>query len=200
MAKVEIVKLGHAYLKGVRGEKEGGAPSKDSVWGIAFVGGALVTFGGRRGGKLRFKARKKSDLPNLTKQFTDEKISGYPFGKKTDCRYTEIDPAKCNELVEGMEEQISTHYYAAVRAGTINKRSTQKADGEAAPKAKAETAPKAKTEKPAKPKAEKAAPKAPAKSKAKAKATPEATPEPAADTPAAADDKAANAEPAEAAA
>jgi hypothetical protein len=167
MAKVEIIKLGHAHHKGERGEKEGGAPSKDSVWGIAFVGGSLVTFGGRKGGKLRFKARRKADLPAVIDQFNNEKITGYPFGKNLDCRYTEIDPAKCNELVEGMEEQISKHYYAAVKAGTINKRAT-----EAAPKA--EAAPKVKADKPAaKPKAEakvKAAPKAKAKAKAEPKA------------------------------
>ena len=136
MANVEIIKLGHAFHKGERGSKEGGAPSKDSIWGFAFVGGALVKFFGRRGGKLRFKAEKKADLPACIEQFTGEKITGYPFGKNLDCRYTEIDPAKADTVVEGLKESISKHYYAAVKAGTINKRSTQKAE-------KAEDAPKA---------------------------------------------------------
>ena len=158
MAKVEIIKLGHAFHKGERGSKEGGAPSKDSLWGIAFVGGSLVTFGGRRNGKQRFKARKKTDLPALIDQFNNEKITGYPFGKNLDCRYSEVDPAKYNSVMENLEDTISKQYYAAVKAGSINKRATQKADDApaaakpaakstaktSAPKAEAKAEPKAK--------------------------------------------------------
>ena len=58
-AKIEILKVGHALVEGERGEK-GGAPSKDSVFGVAeimmFGKPQLVTFGGRRGGMQKFKA------------------------------------------------------------------------------------------------------------------------------------------------
>jgi hypothetical protein len=53
MAKIEILAVAHALIAGARGEA-GGAPSKDSVVGVALVQGNLVTFGGRRGGVLRY--------------------------------------------------------------------------------------------------------------------------------------------------
>lgn len=149
MAKVDIIKMGHAFHKGQRGEKEGGAPSKDSIWGIAFVGGSLVKFFGRRGGKMRFKSEKKADLPAAIEQFTNEKLSGFPFGKKLDCRYTEVAPANFNELVPDLETEISKHYYAALKEKKVNNRSTAKPAPKAAdetPAPKAARKPKAATE------------------------------------------------------
>ena len=120
-AKVELIKVGHALVQGVRGEK-GGAPSKDSIWGLAFVAGNLVKFFGRRGGTMRFKSQKNADLPDALEMF-----EGKLAGKGIDYHYTEVSPAKFDELHGGdLAEAVRVGYYAASRAGKLNTRATAK--------------------------------------------------------------------------
>ena len=121
VAKVELIKVGHALVAGVRGDK-GGAPSKDSIWGLAFVGGNLVKFFGRRGGTMRFKSQKNVDLPDSLAMF-----EGKLAGKGIDYRYSEVTPDKYNELHGGdLAEAVGKGYYAAARAGKLNTRATAK--------------------------------------------------------------------------
>jgi hypothetical protein len=121
MAKVEIIKLGHALIEGERGEK-GGKPSKDSVWGIAYVGNALVKFYGRRGGKLRFKTEKKAALDEALALF-EEKLAGKDV---KGIKYVDVSSAKgIKETCPSIVEDVSKGYYAAVREGKVNTRSTK---------------------------------------------------------------------------
>lgn len=120
MAKVEILKVGHALVAGVRGDK-GGAPSKDSIWGLAFVGGVLVKFFGRRGGVMRFKTEKKANLPEALTMFEDKLA-----GKGMEYSYTEVTGKALDELVPNLAETIGKGYYAAQKAGKINNRATAK--------------------------------------------------------------------------
>jgi hypothetical protein len=120
MAKVEILKVGHALVAGVRGDK-GGAPSKDSVWGLAFVGSTLVKFFGRRGGVLRFKTEKKANLPEALAMFEDKLA-----GKGLEYNYSEVAPKNFESLVPNLNEVVGKGYYAAVKAGKLNNRATAK--------------------------------------------------------------------------
>ena len=54
MANVSVQNFGVFYNEGVRGST-GGAAQNDKVWGIAVIENTLVTFWGRRNGKLKFK-------------------------------------------------------------------------------------------------------------------------------------------------
>lgn len=121
MAKVEILKVGHALVAGVRGEK-GGAPSKDSIWGLAFVGSTLVKFFGRRGGVMRFKTEKKANLPDALAMFEDKLA-----GKGMDYSYSEVAPKNFESLIPDLANTVSKGYYAAVKAGKLNNRATAKA-------------------------------------------------------------------------
>lgn len=120
MAKVEILKVGHALVAGVRGDK-GGAPSKDSIWGLAFVGTTLVKFFGRRGGVMRFKTEKKANLPEALAMFEDKLA-----GKGMDYNYTEVRGKNLDELVPDLANTVGKGYYASVKAGTLNNRATAK--------------------------------------------------------------------------
>jgi hypothetical protein len=116
-AKVEILKVGHAMFLGARGEA-GGAPSKDSVFGVAVVQGTVLTFGGRRGGTLRFKTYKKDELEAQLARF-DKKLAGRPFGKNVDATYNLLDAAAQAELLGAdFATQLGKGFYAA----TFNKK------------------------------------------------------------------------------
>lgn len=130
MAKVELQALGYCTFKGARGEG-GGAPSKDSLWGVAFIGGNLVKFYGRRGGTFRFKSEKKADLPAAMDMFKNVKLVGFPFGKKIDARYIDVT-SKADEYIPDLEKTLSAGYYAAQKSGKLNTRATAKKVKEAA--------------------------------------------------------------------
>jgi hypothetical protein len=127
-ALVTIQALGYCTFKGTRGEA-GGAPSKDSLWGVAFIGASLVKFYGRRNGTMRFKTVKKAELPEALTQF-QEKQTGFPFGKKIDARYTDVT-ANHGDYIPDLAA-LASSYYAAVKAKKVNTRATVKQVKEAA--------------------------------------------------------------------
>ena len=118
--KVEILKVGHAMFLGARGEA-GGAPSKDSVFGVARIQGNLVTFGGRRGGFLRFKTYKKDQLDAQLARF-DKKLASKPFGKNVDATYNLITDAKVKAELLGadFDEALGKNYYKAMANKKLN--------------------------------------------------------------------------------
>jgi hypothetical protein len=125
MKNVQILKVAHALIAGARGEA-GGAPSKDSVFGVALVQGNVMTFGGRRGGVLRFKTEKKVNLDAVLSKFQG-KLSGNPFGKNVVGCYTEItDAAALEALIPNTAEVIGKGYYKAMAHGKLNTNSTKK--------------------------------------------------------------------------
>lgn len=109
-----ILALGHAFVKGVRGEA-GGAPTKDSIWGIAQVGNTLVTFSGRRGAEsFRFSTHKKVELESLKSKFQDKLLGKgiwYSYQDKT---------AFADQLVPNIHEKVQKGYYKAVANGKLN--------------------------------------------------------------------------------
>jgi hypothetical protein len=125
MKNVQILAVAHALIAGARGEN-GGAPSKDSVFGIATVQGNLCSFGGRRGGVLRFKTYKKTDIDAVMKKF-EGKLTGNPFGAKVEGVYAHVtDAAALEALIPNTAETIGRGYYKAMAGGKLNTNSTKK--------------------------------------------------------------------------
>jgi hypothetical protein len=124
MANVQILKVGHAFFEGARGAR-GGAPSKDSICGVALVQGNLVTFGGRRGGELRYKTEKKINRTQVLANF-DRKLVGNPFGKDIDAVYSELKTeSERTVMVPGLTEMVGKGFYRAMAAGKLNTRATK---------------------------------------------------------------------------
>lgn len=113
---VQILKVGHALVQGVRGEK-GGAPSKDSIWGVAKVGTKVVKFFGRNGGKLRFKTERDTEacLAMFQKKVKGEGMSYH---------YTDVT-SKLHDNAE-LQKKISVEFRHAKRDGKVNARSLEK--------------------------------------------------------------------------
>ena len=172
--QAKIFRVGHALVLGPRGEA-GGAPSKNSVWGVAQVGAQLVTFSGRVGGTLRFKTRHSSMLDHMLQLFKD-KVEGknmtYNYKDVTDSYakvYENLDKALVEDFKAAKTNGLLNTRDGAVKAVDLLKKAEKPAKAEKAEKAK----PAAKTaEKPAK--AEKAPVAAKAKAEAKATAKPKA--------------------------
>lgn len=119
MAKIEILAVAHALIAGARGEA-GGAPSKDSVVGVALVQGNLVTFGGRRGGVLRYFTHKKAELASVMTKF-ERKLTGNPFGAQVAGCYAQVtDAAALEALIPNIEETVCKGYYKAMSHKKLN--------------------------------------------------------------------------------
>ena len=119
MAKVQLIGVAHAMFLGARGEA-GGAPSKDSIFGLALIQGNLVSFGGRRGGTLRFKTYKKAELEAQTARF-NAKLSGKPFGANIDAHYNLVSEAAMPELLGAdFAEKMAKNFYKAMANKKLN--------------------------------------------------------------------------------
>jgi hypothetical protein len=148
MAKIEIVRVGHALVAGKRGDN-GGAPSKDSVFGIALINFGVVTtlatFGGRRGGMLRFKTYKKADMDKVLAFYTDVKLTGKDKG----FAYKDLDAAARDEVLGAdFADTLGKMFHKASTNKKLNTRETAK--GAEAKAAKAPKAPKYKAPDPKK--------------------------------------------------
>lgn len=119
MANVQIIKLGHVYNEGARGEK-GGAASNDKVWGIAKIENSLVSFSGRRNGKLKFKTHLKGSEAKLNAKW-GEKIGGRTDGGDI---YTVINPdsAMASTLCPKLKSDVESHFYSDMAKGKLNTR------------------------------------------------------------------------------
>lgn len=119
MANVQIIGLAHAMFNGARGDA-GGAPSKDSIVGVVLIQGNVVTFGGRRGGKLKFHTHKKANLEAVMARY-NKKLTGNPFGKNVDARYSEVAADLRAELLGAeFETTISKGFYKAMANKQLN--------------------------------------------------------------------------------
>lgn len=105
MSQVQILAVGHALLAGPRGEA-GGAPSKDSIWGFAQVGRSLVSFSGRRGGKLKFWKENSKDLAALQAKFKEKKagISVTVAYKDVTKKFEKVDPTLIERIDQGFKD------------------------------------------------------------------------------------------------
>lgn len=136
MANVQILKVGHALIQGERGEK-GGAPSKDSVWGVATVQGNVVVFWGRRNGKLRFKTEKRENLPKVLAVF-EAKVAG----KHKGFAYEDIsdDTARIDALLPDLAVNVGKTFYKDMGCGKLNAAKRVAAQQKAAREAAAQEA------------------------------------------------------------
>lgn len=115
MAKIEIHAVGHAFLAGARGDA-GGAPSKNSLWGVAKIGRDLVTFSGRVGGKLKFKAEDSKSLDVLKLAFKD-KVAGLG------CAVPYRDVTRSiDKIDDGLVERMASDYKEAKVGGKVTTR------------------------------------------------------------------------------
>lgn len=113
-SSVSILAVGHALVLGARGEA-GGAPSKDSIWGIARCNKELVTFSGRREGKLRIKVEKATE-DQLMVLFKAKKAG-------VNMSYSYQDVTKKHEKVlPGLAARIADDFNEAQAAGKISQR------------------------------------------------------------------------------
>ena len=119
-ANVQILKVGHAMFLGARGEA-GGAPSKDSIVGVALINKSLVTFGGRRGGTLKFYTHPKAEMDTVMARF-EKKLTGNPFGKDVDARYEAVTRATAMNKLLGADfaDTLRSGFNAAKRNGKLN--------------------------------------------------------------------------------
>lgn len=114
-SNVQILKVGHALVEGVRGA-QGGAPSKDSVWGIATIQGNVVAFSGRRGGALRFTTHKKVEIDSLHAKW-ERKVTGKDkwFSYKDITNSDQLD-----ELLPNLKETVKKQFYTAMAKRKLN--------------------------------------------------------------------------------
>jgi len=120
MAKVTILGLGHALIAGSRGDR-GGKPSKDSVWGFAQVDNVLLSFGGRRGGVLRYKTFKKTEMDKLEAQWLVKQA-----GSDKGFAYVAIEGDVARDtLIPNLGEVIGKGYYKSAFLGKLNTRNTK---------------------------------------------------------------------------
>jgi hypothetical protein len=123
-ATVQILKVGHALVQGARGEK-GGAPSKDSLFGVAQITqgvvSSLVTFGGRRGGFLRFKTYPKASADAVMAKF-DAKLVKAQGG----FNYTDVTANAAELLGADFADKLLVNFRAASNAKKVNTRATAK--------------------------------------------------------------------------
>lgn len=116
MAKIEILAHGHAYLAGARGEA-GGAPSKDSIWGVAKIGRDLITYSGRREGVLKFKAEgpARTNTPVMQAVFKD-KVAGLG------CSVAYADQTLVVSDDKDFKNTVMAQYKEALAAGKVTER------------------------------------------------------------------------------
>lgn len=116
MANIQILALGHALVEGTRGE-QGGAPSKNSIWGVAQIDDRLVTFSGRMNAKiLRYKEFPASKKNEVMAMFADKQA-----GRGMEYRYVDITEAHEQE-VPGLVRQINIGFFQALAENKVNGR------------------------------------------------------------------------------
>jgi hypothetical protein len=117
MAQVEVLQFCAFYNEGIRGAF-GGAAQNDKIWGIGRVQGTLVTFWGRRNGRLRFKTQPntQSNRNDLMTQY-GERCSN----RRNRDRYTPVSNLEMREtLCPDLTRQIERNFYSGLSRGTLN--------------------------------------------------------------------------------
>ncbi len=118
-AQVEVVKFGAFYNEGARGAN-GGAAKNDKVWGIAKINGSLVTFWGRRNGKLKFKTMPGSAGARAAEAKWAEKIGGRTDGG--DVYMSVSNEGVRSMLCPTLKQDLTTFFYSDMALGKLNTR------------------------------------------------------------------------------
>lgn len=123
-ATVQILNVGHALVAGARGDK-GGAPSKDSVFGVAQITQgivtSLVTFGGRRNGFLRFKTYPKAQADLVAAKFAGKLVKA-----QGGFNYTDVTANAADVLGADFADKLLLNFRAASNGKKVNTRATAK--------------------------------------------------------------------------
>jgi hypothetical protein len=122
MANVQILAVGRALVQGARGAR-GGAPSKDSVWGLAQIDNSLVKFFGRTGGALRYKTEPLSAKAAALDTFQTKLTVPFKTNGGEPAVYSDVT-ATAEQVVPGLAETVRKGFYKARSAGKVNTRST----------------------------------------------------------------------------
>jgi hypothetical protein len=122
MANVQILAVGRALVQGARGVR-GGAPSKDSVWGVAMVDKNLVKFFGRTGGVLRYKTESSKNKDAAMAMFQDKLTKPFKTNGGEPVVYSDVT-ATFNDVIPGLAEIVGKGFYKATFDRKVNTRAT----------------------------------------------------------------------------
>lgn len=117
MANVVVEKFGAFYNEGVRGAT-GGAAQNDKVWGIARIENTLVTFWGRRNGKLKFKT-----MPGLAGKMAAEQKWAEKTGARRDGGdvYMAVNREDMRSFFcPTLKQDLVSFYYSDLAKGKVN--------------------------------------------------------------------------------
>jgi hypothetical protein len=128
MANVQILALGQALVQGSRGTR-GGAPSKDSIWGLVQIDNALVKFFGRRGGQLRYKTEPLKAKDAAMAMFATKLEKPFKTTDGDAVVYLDVT-ATADAVVPGLVTLVTSGFYKARSAGKLNTRATAAAKKE----------------------------------------------------------------------
>lgn len=114
--QVEVVKFGAFYNEGVRGTT-GGAAQNDKVWGIARINNTLVTFWGRRNGKLKFKTMPGTAGKIAAENKWAEKVNPNRNG---DTYMSVTKPEMRKFFSPNLEADLVSYFYSDMATGKLN--------------------------------------------------------------------------------
>lgn len=117
MATVVVEKFGAYYNEGTRGAR-GGAAQNDKVWGIAKIESTLVTFWGRRNGKLKFKTMPGAAGREAAMQKWAEKTGARRDGG--DIYMAVSRPEMQNFFCPTLQQDLVSFYYSDLAKGKVN--------------------------------------------------------------------------------
>lgn len=119
MANVVVEKFGAFYNEGARGER-GGAAQNDKVWGIARIENTLVTFWGRRNGKLKFKTMPGAAGREAAMQKWSEKTGARRDGGDI---YMSVQKEEMRKFFcPTLQQDLVSFYYSDMSKGKLNTR------------------------------------------------------------------------------
>jgi len=112
MAQVQIEQMGCFYGEGAK------TIHSDKIWGNCKIEGTLVSFWGKRNGRLSFKTRVGVEGRKDAESKWAEKIGG----RKSGDVYTAVtDPVVRKLLCPNLQEDLVTFYYSKMAKGQLKK-------------------------------------------------------------------------------
>jgi hypothetical protein len=113
MAQIEIVHFGAFYGKGAH------TMNSDKVWGNAVIGGTMVSFWGKRNGRLSFKTRAGAQGRRDAESKWNEKTGGRRDGGDV---YTPVTSQNTRMLLcPTLKQDLVSFYYSKMARGQLKK-------------------------------------------------------------------------------
>ncbi len=112
MANVEIKQFGAFYGTGAK------TNHSDKVWGNSIIDGTMVSFWGKRNGRLSFKTRAGVQGRRDAEAKWVEKIGGRTSGDV----YTPVTSSSIQKLLcPNLHDDIVSHFYSKMSRGMLHK-------------------------------------------------------------------------------